>query len=133
MVKIGLSTILVILSLSIFSIVLVYEYRTHTGWYVGLFDIYIVRANIPIESMKIVSSHEIGHDVWYDRINKSLREEYKLIYEKYSNHTNKHCNSRDNVVEEFAESFMYYDYHNLDFWPCREKFQFFSKLDWMIE
>jgi len=78
-----------------------------------------------VDGLRATCDHEIGHEVWYNRIDKPTKQLFKNLSDWGKR--NDYCfYSYDNsTVEDFAESFSMFlnDEH-----ICREKWDFFQKL-----
>lgn len=105
-----------------FMVIYVLNKDSH-GWYQVSTRTYTVKAKIGFENSTTVGAHEYGHDVWYYRINKSLRDEYKNIV-----NNNSTCKMEKKIKEDFAYSFEYYVEDVRYLFDCIEKVRFFDKI-----
>ena len=103
-------------------------HKDKAGWYDGIFRTYTIRADKLSTGENLATAiHEYGHDIWFHRINETLKEEYKEIYK------NENCVINEKISEDFAYSYENFEYYNDDFWRCTEKYNFFKRLNKLLE
>ncbi|MEK6883365.1 MAG: hypothetical protein AABY22_27300 [Nanoarchaeota archaeon] len=118
-----------IVSIVIIPTIIKYENKNLNGYYFHYFndnEIGInMQRNMSMEFLRYIINHEVGHYVWA----KCLQNEHKNQYKKLFKILTKNCKYKNNVEEDFADSYSYFMTYIYYFQnECVSKDEYFKKL-----
>ena len=112
------------------------KFDSSNGVFLKYLDLIILDASDKtVWEIQSTTTHEIGHYIWFNKLNKSLRNEFGVISLYYRENDNIHCITgyENKTIEDFADSYRAYE-HGLywKFQECRDKLNFFKKINKLL-
>ena len=122
-----------ILVLNFGSLIYIANYSKYDGRYIPYLDLIIIKAKYStMDDIDYTIEHEKGHLIWFRDLDEKLKEEFTNMSLGYINNDETyHCflGYKDDVEEDFADSYMYYKMgDSFIFSDCFEKLDYFDKI-----